>query len=1653
MVSNASLNHVYRTVWNASLGAMVAVAEISTGRGKSSGGPSRSAGAAHGTALRVTLSALAIALAWGAGQHAIANPAGGVAIHGQATMTSSGNALTVTTQNGAGTNHSAINWQSFSIPAGSSTYFNQPSQTSTVINRVVTATPSAIFGTLGSNGNVVLINQSGITVGAGAVVDTAGFTASALRMSDADALAGRLRVGGTDSVGGDVNVQGSILARSGDVVLVGANVSTGQQALIQAPNGSTILAAGQQVEITGRGLEGISLQVQAPDNSAVNLGTLKGDAVGIFASTLKHSGAIAATAVTTAGGKVVLKAAETLSVDGSVLASATQSRGGSVQATAKKVLIKAGAVLDASGDLGGGEVLVGGGFKGQDARVSNAQTTLVESGAQLKADARVNGDGGQVVVWADGLTRYAGNLSAQGGAQGGNGGNAEVSGKKVLDFRGTANLKAVHGKRGTLLLDPNNLYVSTGSMSVQETDEDGAIENSQIAASFIENLLNGFDGISGADVALSATNDITVIAAITYSSVDRRGLSMTSEQGSINVNAEIQSDVGAGALDLNLKARNAINVTHTLTTRGGNVKMTAATIDAKDIITKGVPGTYSDGTDGGDVELRSKTAIAVGAIDASGGNGANSTYGDGYRGGKGGAVKLLRVRDPNTTVAGVDDLTLATLNINTSGGTGGSGYGSGYGGGVGGNAGDVYISAANGKLVLNGGVIKSNGGAGGGTGQDQGSGGSAGSLEIGVSAVDSETALPDGIDTTQAAIVEGYEANSGTTKIELTGNLALGALGGDLVPGTVSLKAGDDGITQAVGTAITGLTENAVTGAVKLDIESDGPVNLASSLNKISHVSVEGLTNENTVGGVSVYGVDTLGDVLAQGDLDIRSNATLTLDEDVNSGGGKINLKAANDIVKGDYHSKIDSTGSLYGGTAGDVTIEATTGNIDLRQIVARGQSESANIAVGNGGSVKLTAGGTVTLSGAIDSRGGDGSSPRTAGGTGGDVTVEANGAGQSVSTLAGVFAMGGLGGGNILPNDLGATGAGGEIEVTVSHNLELPGDVASNAKISIVAVGDITQQTPTCEGTCESTISNAGSYGSSAPIVTISGANVALMTVKSDGDISISATGTISTGDTYEGSSLVRSYGGNIFLSGTSVTLDEANSTTEGRDGKVNGGNITVTATTGNIQLSHLNTQGEDEMYGGGKGGNVVLTAATDVAVNNTFDVTGGDGTLSSNLKAGGAAGNITVTAGTTLNIGASIEAGGGQGGAGFAGGNGGNVTLTANGASSNPPVSSFVHSVSAGGGSAGYGATILTSQGGDLVIHAAHDLNVGSTLTTTGRVELFAAGALNAGAINNKKDNSSATPQNIVLRSGTALAFESILSDGNVALVQDTGDLNFSYDSEGDGFAAASVNLNATAGSITQDKGIQTGLLTTVSKSGTTLQNSNNVVTELNATNSTSGDIAFNNGENTNSQLTPTFLNIRAITNNGGAVIVEGWGGVETTGLIKASVAPPASAANGGVTIKTHSPLTVGAPGISASGNIVLEAMTDSISSNIVLNGGLSSSGGGISVNAANAFTQNSFITAAAGVSVGAGSISYGPNATTVGSPVSYTAAGVSVAPPPTSLASSTQDAGTTNTDVLTAFVNNYDEALAAQEADNNNPFGKKKSDIVVEGEICAP
>jgi filamentous hemagglutinin family protein len=634
---------------------------------------------------RPAAAVLALAAAFALPQVALAQPVPRQVIHGAATFAGSGANLLVTTTNGSGTNHSAIDWRSFSVPQGSITQFLQPSAASTSINRVVEANPSSILGQLTSNGRLVLVNPWGITVGGGAVVDTAGFTASALAMSADDARAALLRFGGP---GAALHVQSGAVIRGfgGDVVLIAPDVQVAQDAVVRS-DGATLLLAGRKVEITGRGLEGIRMEVQAGD-AAVNLGTLQGDAVGIFAGTLRHSGLVQAASASVQGGRVVLQASGDALVDGRISARAGE-RGGSIDVFGARVGLLAGAGVDASGPAGGGQVRIGGDYQGRNPEVPNAQRTYVDAGASIAADAGDQGDGGRVIVWADETTRMHGAISARGGAQGGNGGFAEVSGKKTLEFTGRADLRAPRGSRGTLLLDPNDIEID--DLVETTTLQDGSVFgagpdtailstvdlNAQLAYSDVTVTTSASSSAiaplggritvrdtahigwsSGSQLTLAADNGIVLAGHIVGQdlltgaasgslrlttaagdlvqlpgSVVRAGaVSATASAG----NVQLEGSVSAGAGGVSLLADSGSISFGWIDASSFSGPAGAVTLRARgSIVGQSIDTTAGGGSNGGAITVSSRTGdIDLGALHADAGSGAEAS------GGTGGAITL-----------------------------------------------------------------------------------------------------------------------------------------------------------------------------------------------------------------------------------------------------------------------------------------------------------------------------------------------------------------------------------------------------------------------------------------------------------------------------------------------------------------------------------------------------------------------------------------------------------------------------------------------------------------------------------------------------------------------------------------------------------------------------------------------------------------------------------------------------------------------------------------------------------------------------------------------------------------------------------------------------------------------------------------------------
>lgn len=543
---------------------------------------------------------------------ALANPTGPTVVNGTATFQQSGNLLQITNSPSA-----IINWQAFSIPVGEVTRFNQQSAASAVLNRVTTQNPSSILGALQSNGRVFLINPNGILFGASAQVDVAGLVASTLNLSDPDFLGGRLRFTAAPGAGSIVN-QGAITsAPGGHVYLVGPAVTN--SGVITSPKGEVILAAGNSVDLVDPQTPNLRVEITAPDNQALNLGQITADAgrVGIYAGLINHSGTIRADSavatadgkiifratknatlesgsVTTAngpaGGKIEIQAGDTTLVAGTVEAKGIEASGGTVHVLGHQVGVIDNASINASGEAGGGTVLVGGDFKGGNAEVQNASRTYFGRDATIAADAVTGGDGGKVVVWSNDATRAYGSISARGGAQSGNGGFVEVSGRNWLDFAARVDTTAPNGTAGTLLLDPTDITISGAATSGGTCppagpcfDLVGDPSSANLNAADLIAALGTTNVTVSTSSEGSGAGDISVLTGVPYSSATSltlhadRDLNMVTFGGSI-VNG------GAGALtleagrDFNLRDAAVLAVASPLSISAGrDLNVTAVT--------------------------------------------------------------------------------------------------------------------------------------------------------------------------------------------------------------------------------------------------------------------------------------------------------------------------------------------------------------------------------------------------------------------------------------------------------------------------------------------------------------------------------------------------------------------------------------------------------------------------------------------------------------------------------------------------------------------------------------------------------------------------------------------------------------------------------------------------------------------------------------------------------------------------------------------------------------------------------------------------------------------------------------------------------------------------------------------------------------------
>jgi len=459
---------------------------------------------------------------------------------------------------------SSADWDKFSIPSGMRVDILQPSASSAMLNRVLSADPSRIYGTLSSNGQVWLINQAGIQIGPGGVIDTARFVGSTLNVRAEDFLAGRLIFQATPGAGDVIN-QGTIKTPAGgSVYLVGANVSN--EGLITTPQGETLLAAGQTVNLLDTATPGVKVEITGAEGNATNLGTVTAEAgrIGIAGVLVKNSGTLNASSAVSEGGRIFLKASQDVFVDGVGRIVSTGTKGGRAEVLGNRVAVMDQASIDVSGANGGGTILVGGDYQGKNPEIQNSAITYLGQDASLKADATDKGDGGKVIVWADDTTRAYGNISAKGGANGGNGGFVETSGKKYLDITGAqVNTMAPLGHMGLWLLDPENVYIVHALVP-------GEINATESPLGYFLPT-NAGDNTTITDYSINSALATTSVAVTTYGSIPGAG-----GDGNIYFASDVAISKSAGvAANLDFNAYGSINVQGSFTnTSAGNLRVT-----------------------------------------------------------------------------------------------------------------------------------------------------------------------------------------------------------------------------------------------------------------------------------------------------------------------------------------------------------------------------------------------------------------------------------------------------------------------------------------------------------------------------------------------------------------------------------------------------------------------------------------------------------------------------------------------------------------------------------------------------------------------------------------------------------------------------------------------------------------------------------------------------------------------------------------------------------------------------------------------------------------------------------------------------------------------------------------------------------------------
>jgi hypothetical protein len=435
----------------------------------------------------------------------------------QTNVAVSGAVTTITTKTVAG----AAGYNSFSRfeqSAGTTVNMHLPANTGALVN-IVRNGPVVVDGILNSyrngqiGGHVYFSDSAGFTVGPSGVINTGRLTVNTPTREFLDqvispagvvneAMAARLRANDVPvSPDGAISVEGRINARRG-VTLHGHSVSvSGQIAANAAP-----------VDLGER-----RKRHQTAFDASVNT------------AGVRHGGAM----VARRGGGIEIVAAGTARISGSLSANATarRSAGAVTVRSGKGTTIERTARIEARGATPSPHLAKAAPAAATSAPVANTgdggtisiasgAAIAIEGGARFDAGAAQGaaGKGGSIIVFAD--TRLdvgdGAAFRAQGGLSG-DGGFLELSAKKTVAIGAVdIDLASRSGKAGRFLIDPEDLVISSASISVNGANVELEADNSiTIAAGGVIdtrqfNRANG--DLSASNPSTGASGSITLTA-------------------------------------------------------------------------------------------------------------------------------------------------------------------------------------------------------------------------------------------------------------------------------------------------------------------------------------------------------------------------------------------------------------------------------------------------------------------------------------------------------------------------------------------------------------------------------------------------------------------------------------------------------------------------------------------------------------------------------------------------------------------------------------------------------------------------------------------------------------------------------------------------------------------------------------------------------------------------------------------------------------------------------------------------------------------------------------------------------------------------------------------------------------------------------------